>query len=397
MRGLAALAVAWLHAAFWNKHLPEELFAFGFLGPHVFFIISGFVVPWALWRAGYRWEAGLRFFAKRLVRLEPPYFATIALIISLEWARSSLGADRSLYSVDWQRLAVHVGYLNAFVGMKWYNPVFWTLAIEFQYYVVIALLFPLLCTHDWRVRTLITSGLLATYLPFHGAGNVHDWTSSTPWLLGYLPLFMNGFLLFQRRAGIIGGREFWLWSLILVIPTVGYSRLMPWLALLTVFLLARNSFHTRITGFLGRISYSLYLVHVPVGILFQDRVMPHLTSDGQRQALALVTLALSILAGWVFYRLIERPSLDLSKRIRYYPAARGAAAEPPAAPVPGAGALGLSPLLANGKADSPLLRPAAAGDGRAPGSGQPGDVANAELAGNQEAARHEDSRSDGLR
>ncbi len=308
MRGLAALAVCWFHVALWNESIPESLFSVGRLGPHVFFIISGFVVPWALWRSGYQWSAAARFFAKRLTRLEPPYFATIALVLMIGMVRSSVGADTYEYSIDWGRLAAHVGYLNAFVGYAWYTEVFWTLAIEFQYYVLIALLFPLLTTRDWRARTVTMVAVFCLYLPFY---------RPTPnWVFAFLPLFMSGFLLFQRRTDVIGRAEFWSWSLLLTATTFMHSPIMPGLALLTVWLLLQNRLETRITAFLGRISYSLYLVHAPIALLQAD-VLQHLEPGVQRVALAGGTMAVCIFAAWVFYGMVERPSMTLAKRIQY--------------------------------------------------------------------------------
>jgi peptidoglycan/LPS O-acetylase OafA/YrhL len=265
-------------------------------------------VPWAMWRAGYHWSAGPRFFAKRLTRLEPPYFAAIALVLVLEMARSMVGADLSSYEIEWSRLAVHVAYLNAFVGMDWYNPVFWTLAIEFQYYVLIALVFPLLCVRDWRARMLTMLAVICVYYPFRQPTSV--------WLMGFLPLFMSGVLLFQRRAGIIGAGEFWSSALVLIGTTFTHSPVMPGLALLTVCLLLQDRFDTRLTAFLGQISYSLYLVHDPIAKL-QSFAVPHLDTAGQRVLLALIVTGLCIPVSWMFYRLIERPSIALSKRIQY--------------------------------------------------------------------------------
>jgi peptidoglycan/LPS O-acetylase OafA/YrhL len=333
MRGLAALAVCWFHVALWNESIPDTLFSVGRLGPHVFFIISGFVVPWVLWRADYRWSAGGRFFAKRLTRLEPPYFATIALVLIIAMMRSSVGLDTYQYSIDWSRLAAHVGYLNAFVGHAWYNEVFWTLAIEFQYYVLIALLFPLLSARHWRARTLTMVAVFCLYLPFY---------EPTPkWVFAFLPLFMSGFLLFQRRAGVIGAAEFWSWSVLLIATTFMHSPVMPALALLTVWLLLQNRLETRITGFLGQISYSLYLVHAPIALLQVD-VLRYLESGLQRVTLAVVVMGVCIFAAWMFYLVVERPSMNVAKRIQYRGFATGTwemagaaqrltgAAEPPA-------------------------------------------------------------------
>jgi peptidoglycan/LPS O-acetylase OafA/YrhL len=316
LRGLAALAVCWYHVALWLNFLPQGWVAFsaggGWMGPHVFFVISGFVVPWALWRGGYRRADFGRFFAKRLIRLEPPYFATIALVLVVEFLRSRIGAQTGVYTIDGTQLLLHIGYLNAFVGEAWLNPVFWSLAIEFQYYFAVALLFPWLCTRDWRWRTLLMVALLVLYLPLHGQAQV-------TWLTGYLPLFMCGFLLFQRHAGIIGEREFWLWLLVLVPLSFNYSLVMPGLVLLSVCLMLQNRWHGPVTDFLGRISYSLYLTHLPVGASLQRLLLPHIDSDTGRIALAFGTLLFCILAAWIFYLVVERPSQRWAKRLSYRP------------------------------------------------------------------------------
>ncbi|MFP2923886.1 hypothetical protein ACLESO_01465 [Pyxidicoccus sp. 3LG] len=88
---------------------------------------------------------------------------------------------------------------------------------------------------------------------------------------------------------------------------------------------------------LGAISYSLYLTHNTVtGALF--RVGYRLT--GRSPAWEAVWFVLSVGAcigfAWVFHRLIEAPSLALSKRIRLSPepprGTAGAVALPPLAP-----------------------------------------------------------------
>jgi peptidoglycan/LPS O-acetylase OafA/YrhL len=316
LRGLAALAVCWYHVALWLQYLPDGWVAYsagaGWMGPHVFFVISGFVVPWALWRGGYQRSDFGRFLVKRLLRLEPPYFMTIALVLVIEFLRSRIGAQTEVFSIDWMQLLLHIGYLNAFVGEAWLNPVFWSLAIEFQYYFLVALLFPWLCARDWRHRCLLMLIMLAAYLPLHGQAQV-------TWLFGYLPLFMCGFLLFQRHAGIIGWTEYWLWTFLLLPVTLNYSLVMPGLVLLSVCLMLRNRWHGPVTDFLGRISYSLYLVHLPLGVALQRLLLPHIDGEAGRITLAFGTLVFCIVGAWLFYRVVERPSQRLAKRFSYRP------------------------------------------------------------------------------
>ena len=56
----------------------------GYLGLTIFFVISGLVIPYAMWRGRYRGPADApAFILKRLTRLKPPYFAAIAITLVL--------------------------------------------------------------------------------------------------------------------------------------------------------------------------------------------------------------------------------------------------------------------------------------------------------------------------
>jgi peptidoglycan/LPS O-acetylase OafA/YrhL len=66
------------------------------------FVIFGFIIPFALYK-GFLWH---------------------------------------LHRVRARELFAHLGYLNGFFAYRWGNSVYWTLAIELQYYLVIALVFP---------------------------------------------------------------------------------------------------------------------------------------------------------------------------------------------------------------------------------------------------------------
>jgi peptidoglycan/LPS O-acetylase OafA/YrhL len=66
---------------------------------------------------------------------------------------------------------------------------------------------------------------------------------------------------------------------------------------------------------LGTISYSLYLLHVPIG----GRVMNFLerfSEFGFVQLLSVpLALAVSLFVAWIFFLLVEKPSHDLSQKI----------------------------------------------------------------------------------
>jgi peptidoglycan/LPS O-acetylase OafA/YrhL len=108
-------------------------------GVCLFFIVSGFVIPFALFTANFVWRAFPSFMAKRLVRLEPPYVISIVLAVALWW-HFRFSAGGTPLDVAPTTAALHLGYLidiaRSFgAAVEWYVPIYWTLAYELQYYV----------------------------------------------------------------------------------------------------------------------------------------------------------------------------------------------------------------------------------------------------------------------
>src|SRR6185295_1906083 len=94
LRGLASLAVCWFHLTRFRYNVPDprgyalvcQTGAYGWLGVEVFFVISGFVIPYSLYRARYRVKNYRTFILKRVIRLDPPYLVSIAVILALAYA-----------------------------------------------------------------------------------------------------------------------------------------------------------------------------------------------------------------------------------------------------------------------------------------------------------------------
>jgi peptidoglycan/LPS O-acetylase OafA/YrhL len=76
-------------------------------------------------------------------------------------------------------------------------------------------------------------------------------------------------------------------------------------------------FDTPVLRYLGNISYSLYLMHAVVGIRLLKLVVRPGDTAVQAWALYAVGLLASIAAADLVYRLIERPSMNLSHRLKW--------------------------------------------------------------------------------
>lgn len=315
LRGIAAFAVLWFHLTNGNVgFLPQGMLkssgTYGWLGVEVFFVISGFILPYALQRAGYRPADYFRFVWKRILRLDPPYLACIAIVIALNFASTLAPGFRGPpFQFDLKQVLLHLGYLNAFFGHDWVNVVFWTLAIEFQFYLLIALLFPLVSHPLLMVRVGVCSGLVAAafLLP---SGNL---------VFHYLLLFLFGIWAFQIKAGLLPGTSLQAsgWALLSVGCYLTQGLQPACAGVVTGLLIVHARLKARPLLFLGQISYSLYLLHVPIG----GRVinLGSRFADGPMEKVAVLALAVvaSLGAAFLFHRWVELPAQRWSAAVRY--------------------------------------------------------------------------------
>ena len=331
LRGVASLAVCWFHLTSYRFTTPdgpvyEALRAsgsYGWLGVEVFFVISGFVIPYSLHRAGYRLAFYPKFILKRLVRLDPPYLASLALIILLGLAYAYYAGRPVEVEGDglgWARVLLHLGYLNMFFDEAWLNPAFWTLAIEFQYYLLMGLLFPLLGSRRRGVR-LAALALFSAPAFFADHGLIPG--SGAPlssFIFYFVFLFVMGIVTFQRRAGLAGRGE---WLALVALSTLGALLTVgpvPTLAgLFAVAVICLYERRNAIADFFGNISYSLYLLHWPLGHLTLSLLGAKLAADTDAEKVLILAFAHAVCfaASYLLFVAVERPAQRWSSRIRY--------------------------------------------------------------------------------
>lgn len=327
LRGAASLAVCWFHLTSFHYPTPDgpgyalvrASGAYGWLGVEVFFVLSGFVIPYSLRRAGYRLGAYPTFILKRVARLDPPYLASIAVFLLLAYAQALYTGGTPKVEgepVGWTRLLLHLGYLNGFFGQSWLNPSFWTLAIEFQFYLLMGLVFPLMSSRRRWLRLGSVACFVAPSLLTVEGGALY---STHLFRLAFL--FVMGVVTFQRREGLAGRGEH---AALLAASAAGafvtlgtLPTLAGLLAVAVINFYNRESF---VSGFFGNISYSLYLLHWPVGhqalSLFGSKLLGA-TSDAARLFALAFALGVCFAAAYLFYIAVERPAQRWSARFRY--------------------------------------------------------------------------------
>ncbi|HMR31012.1 MAG TPA: acyltransferase [Geminicoccaceae bacterium] len=310
LRGLAALAVVGYHYTtdFVEDYAPPDWvgidLAYGRFGVTLFFIISGFVITMTLEHTR---SAG-DYLVSRFARLYPAYW--IAVLVTFVVV-TALGLP------NWQRsvpdLLVNLTMLQSFVGRPDIDQVYWTLAFELTFYVLMlgiwlsplrSRLVPVLWA--WLAIVLLYEWL-EPELPTLAA---RVWRKLM--VLKFAHLFIAGIAL--RQIHLHGPS----WSrLALLAACVAAQALHPELApmwttaaLLGLVALAVAGWLPALSWrpllFLGTISYTLYLAHQHMGYA----VLLRLWHAGvPPEAAVLLTMAAAVAMAFAYTRLVERPAL----------------------------------------------------------------------------------------
>jgi len=234
----------------------------------------------------------------------------IAIIIGLDFVSSATPGFRGKpFDFSWPRFLAHLGYLNAFVGYAWYNPVFWSLAIEFQWYLLSGLLFMAFSHTSRAVRwgTFSAFGLLPFLMPADGL------------VFRYLPLFSFGIATYQLRTGLLAKLEYFvICAVCTFLCVLNMTVAIAAVGLVTALMIAFLDFGPSLLLRAGAISYSLYLLHIPIGgrvINLSSRLPDNLAL--KVSALAAATVV-SIAASYYLWRWVERPALQWARRVPYH-------------------------------------------------------------------------------
>ena len=345
MRGIASMSVLVFHlfrsppqtdvlaAAFPG---PVEIFSdYARSGVAVFFVISGFVIAYTTRDLGPRVRDGVRFALRRQVRLDPPYYVVMAIVLVLAVGERLVPGleSRTLTTGD---VLLNMFYLQDIAGAPAVLAVAWTLCLEVQFYLVVVVL---VIASGWisrgpgptehRIRFVTTIalllGLVSLSLPFLGADG-GPWFIGTWWMFCFgmaITWFMLGRLSGHVIAAICGIVGVWcvavsLWSPVADPWGSHWFAYLTGLAILLLLITGKMSMQPpRWLLYLGTLSYSLYLVHLPV----IDTVMAgayKVTGDSTVGALAAyaVAAAVSLGAASVVHRLVERPAMAWSSRLR---------------------------------------------------------------------------------
>jgi peptidoglycan/LPS O-acetylase OafA/YrhL len=345
LRGFAILAVLMGHAANVTRLAgPMRTFADGgLMGVQLFFVISAFTIFHMLSRHVRDEQKPIRnFFIRRLFRIAPVYWFGIIFYMII-WGMHPQNM--------WWHYPVNVLLLNALhpETQSLTVPGGWTISMEMLFYLTVpfwfsrirnltqARTFMLVCVF---ILPLVTYALKKLTAPWF-AGIEPYWVNTFWYRFPLISLgsFSFGILLFymlkdERILAFVRRKSTAVISTVLICATfgllsfllVGYPVKPHFYCLLSMLLalvLSQNSFKffvNPLTVFIGRISYSLYLVHFAVLtwiIKWLPVQWPHLYEDRPLYfglVLVIGTLV-SVPLAYLSFSFIEKPAIDLARRI----------------------------------------------------------------------------------
>ncbi|MDQ3897344.1 MAG: acyltransferase [Actinomycetota bacterium] len=336
------------------REIPQRLALYsispGIFAVGLFFLISGFVIPFSLER---RTLGG--FVVRRFFRLYPTLWACMALTTAAVVVLS--GHHGFPYSGA--TLATNAVLVPTYAGKGFVDPVYWTLVIEELFYVCAAVMASRGLLHRRATLVALAGGLAAMAM---WIGNPRTPTPAHPEVVDHYVLrfhlgFNSTFVLFiligvvlhqhYRRvwgtldcvalgAGLLGlfyaclhhgpfkGNE----------PAVFFACAVAALVVVLVLYVLRDRVpYSRTADRLAEISYPLYLIHTIVGWV----MLAALTrATGQFYVALAITFPTVVLVAVAVHHFVEKPSMRLGRRIAGAPRFRRKDRELPA-PEPAVG------------------------------------------------------------
>ncbi len=320
----------WTHRVL--PELVEWLSQDARMAVQMFLVVAGFLAARSLAPAG-RLDAPapLALLWQRYARVALPYLASLLVaMVCTEVARFWMTHDSLPDRPDLWQFVTHALLVHTLLDVDSLSAGVWYVAIDFQLYALLLGLLWLLgrLGRQRLAQPLVLLVVLASLFHFNRDA---DWDS---WAVYFFGAYGMGVLAWWGSDPADGGRGLRLWSLVVLLCLLALA--VEWrtriaLALLVALTLvwSRRSgwLHTwprsAVLAYLGRISYSVFLLNFPVALVVNAWFTRHAPADPlvQTAGVVLAWLACNLL-GALFHHAVEARLGRLGK-LRRQPAGAG--------------------------------------------------------------------------
>ena len=327
LRGVAVVLVVLFHLGF-------SSIKSGFLGVDVFFVISGFLMA-----VLYNKNDIPKFYLRRAKRLLPAYYATIFVTLIFAYLLTTPNetkqvSDQAKYAIGF---ASNLGFWaqNSYFSKAEFNPLLhlWSLGVEMQFYLIVPLLYWMFSKNKFTFLLILVGSLVSCFvvvgvspktsffmLPFrlwefligYGAayyftnqGNVkltnYRWLGLTGLIIVFIiPLFsVNG-----EAISAINGHP-GLFALLVALSTAS-------VLIFGIPSLIEKSIASRILERLGKYSYSIYLAHFPIIVIYLSKPFSGTNLNIPTLIDGVIIIVLIVLASAILYYFFEHKRLKIS-------------------------------------------------------------------------------------
>ncbi|MBI1912629.1 MAG: acyltransferase [Deltaproteobacteria bacterium] len=327
LRGLAIILVVLYH--FTNRYTGKYghnafadavfyRFDFGWIGVHLFFMISGFIIYLSIQNK----KGPLDFLISRLSRLLPPYWISIIVILALAPLHEKVFNIPERFDIP--TILANLGLYAEALQLPFLEGAFWTLYVELRFYLFFAVL--------WKFVDLKKkSTYYMSYILLLAAAGIPNYVNDVPLSGGDLNYFLLFWLGIAACKVLMENMAIWEYALISFTTAAStfwfhkenLNLFFGVLIFSALFIFCERAFKKH--GFLerifsplaftGRISYSGYLLHDPIGFLLLGVFSGMALSYNLSLAIA---LSVSFTAAWLSFLFIERQDKKIAACIKSY-------------------------------------------------------------------------------
>ncbi|SFX28131.1 Peptidoglycan/LPS O-acetylase OafA/YrhL, contains acyltransferase and SGNH-hydrolase domains [Thermoactinomyces sp. DSM 45891] len=351
LRGIAALTVVFSHLLyifpyfepntsqntdyFWLnivKYSPLHIFFDGHGAVILFFVLSGFVLALPYYRESFKLEY-IPYVIKRFFRIYVPYIVTLvfAFLLAFPFIGEVVQGGSDFVSRGWNKeIAIqdiwnHILFIGNY-DTRDFHPVIWSLIHEMRISIIFPFIMMLVLRLNWK-----------SVLCFAVFLSVMVEVASLDYTIHYIGIFMVGALLAKYYQTIVDWLEekntlfkgflfllgacFYSYSFLFYNVSFAHNFIIDdwftaigsviFISISLASIRATNVLKWKPIHFIGKISYSLYLVHLPI-ILFMVHLLANLIPTS---SILLLSFVVSLLVASLCYYFIEIPSIKMGAKM----------------------------------------------------------------------------------